>query len=98
MHACNAVTADQLLSVRDGEPVAIEAIGHIQQCALCTHELARLRNVQSMLRALPELSPPAYDAAALRSLLARSRSGRGRRWVSVVAAASVSVSVVTLVL
>src|SRR5882724_12341133 len=96
MYACNAVTTDQLLSLRDGEPVAVEAAQHAERCAACAHELTRLRGMQTALRMLPQLPPPAYDGIALRAKLFRSRAPRTYRWVSVAVAASVSVIAVSV--
>src|SRR5215471_20216613 len=97
MYACNAVTLDQLLSVRDGEPVAADVISHTIECALCARELKRLRALKIELKSLIELTPPAYDPIALRKQLERSES-RGNRWPSVAAAASVSAIAILLVL
>lgn len=49
---------DQLLSLRDGAPVDAELRAHVQQCAQCLAELARLAHVRERLRALPPIDAP----------------------------------------
>lgn len=58
-HASN----EELLSLRDGEPVASEIDAHVADCAHCRTELARLHALRAGLRALPTL-PPAPEAWA----------------------------------
>ena len=55
MHA----TTEQLLSLRDGQPVEAGAAAHAAGCEQCRRELARLARVRVQLQALPELDPPA---------------------------------------
>lgn len=55
MHA----TTEQLLSLRDGQPVDAGAAAHAAACEDCRRELARLARIRAQLRALPELDPPA---------------------------------------
>lgn len=71
MHS-HAATIDQLLSLRDGEPVSAGVALHVSECAICARELARLRERQAALRQLPSIAAPPYDAAALY----RRRHGR----------------------
>lgn len=59
MHA----SIEQLLSLRDGEPNALKLVEHVEKCAICAHELARLRATHSLLRALPQLKAPYFDAS-----------------------------------
>ena len=69
---------DELLSLRDGEPVAAAAARHAGDCPACAGELERLRGLRRRLRALPALPPPerGWEAVARR---AYERSARGRR-------------------
>jgi len=97
MHTCNALTLAQLLSVRDGEPVATGVARHIERCNPCTQEIARLRGVQAELCALPLLDAPAYDPHALRQRLQR-REHRMRTYRYASAAAIASVAVLALFL
>lgn len=87
MHACNAVTLDQLLSVRDGGLLDAAAARHIAACDACARELARLRATQAALKSLPQMAAPAYDAAALR---ARLRAARLYRVAGTAAAAGIA--------
>lgn len=54
MHA----TTEQLLSLRDGQPVDAAAATHMAQCERCRRELQGLSRMRASLRALPELDPP----------------------------------------
>jgi hypothetical protein len=50
---------DQLLSLRDGEPVDAEVRVHVQQCTHCLAEAALLAKTRSRLQELPTFAPPA---------------------------------------
>ena len=63
MHACNATTLDQLLSLRDAEPMEAYVAQHVNTCAACSRELERLRGVRTALRSLPTLQAPPYSLA-----------------------------------
>ena len=49
---------DQLLSLRDGAPVDASVRSHVQQCAACLAESARLEATRDRLRSLPAMEPP----------------------------------------
>lgn len=53
MHA----STEQLLSLRDGEPLAAAIHDHVESCGACSRELARLARVRAELRALPPITP-----------------------------------------
>jgi hypothetical protein len=50
---------DQLLSLRDGEPVDAEVRVHVQHCTQCLGEAALLAKTRSRLQELPTFEPPA---------------------------------------
>jgi len=62
---------DQLLSQRDGEPVDVNTVRHIESCARCSSELERLKTMQQRLQALPSFDPPALSS--MRPVRARGR-------------------------
>jgi len=62
---------DQLLSQRDGEPVDVNTVRHIDSCAQCSSALARLKTMQQRLQALPSFDPPALSS--MRPARARGR-------------------------
>jgi hypothetical protein len=86
MHACSTVAVDQLLNLRDEQPVDAVVRTHVERCANCSQELARLKTLRSALRALPALTAPPYNSAGLR---ARLRSVRTYRAATFAAAASI---------
>jgi hypothetical protein len=51
----------ELLSLRDGEPVAGEAARHVAGCPHCTSELERVTALRARLRSLPEMSTQQED-------------------------------------
>jgi hypothetical protein len=52
-------STEDLLSARDGEPLAADTRAAIEASPESTHEVERLRALQRSLQALPELTPPA---------------------------------------
>ena len=52
-------STEDLLSVRDGEPLTADKSAAIEASPESTHEVERLRALQQSLRALPDLNPPA---------------------------------------
>jgi hypothetical protein len=54
MHA----TTEQLLSLRDGLPVPVDAARHVADCPACQAERERLAGMRARLKALPAVAPP----------------------------------------
>jgi hypothetical protein len=84
MHA----NTEQLLSLRDGEPVSADIVEHVKACHECRSEIARLERVRDALRALPEVRPGAHlwETVAVGSL---DRASPNRfHWGSAVAIAA----------
>jgi hypothetical protein len=50
---------DQLLSLRDGEPVDAEVRLHVQHCTQCLAEAALVAKTRARLQELPMFAPPA---------------------------------------
>ena len=92
---------EQLLSLRDGEPIDARVARHIAECPTCLRELDRLKQMQSALRAMPARQVP---SAAWRNINANLESPAGRqssarqRWVRVAAAAGFVAIAVMMVL
>jgi hypothetical protein len=59
---------DQLLSVRDREPVDATVHSHLEQCVSCSAQLGELTRTTEQLRTLPQLEPPklAWEQIAAR--------------------------------
>ena len=88
MHA----TTEQLLSLRDGQPVEAGAAAHTAGCEQCRRELARLVRVRAQLQALPQLDPPvgAWRVAAADAAVAPAAGSATRwQWVAGIAASFV---------
>ena len=95
MHACT----EQLLSLRDGEPIAAEVARHVESCPLCLLEVERLKRMQDGLRSLlPRQAPPAWEQVQARvheGLHDRRSDLRQRRFMSfAVAAGFVTLAIV----
>lgn len=86
---------DQLLSLRDGEPVERQVAAHVADCAACAAVLAGASTVRDRLRALPVAAADPGDGwGGVRArLAARERALRRRATVASLATAA---SVATL--
>jgi hypothetical protein len=88
---------EQLLAVRDGEAPP-DTAAHIEHCAACSAELARLRAVRDALRSLPSVAPPEAAWPRIREAQARRRRpGRWRAAATLGLAASVLLAVSLMV-
>ena len=81
---------DQLLSLRDGEPVEAEVRLHVQQCAHCLAEAALLAKARARLQALPALEPRPDQFAQIAERAAASPARRLRFGVAAAAVAIVA--------
>lgn len=83
---------DQLLSLRDGAPVDAAVRVHVQQCAVCSGESARLALMSDQLKALPAIDPP---RDFWRDIQARSAAPRRRYGVFIAASVAALVLAVS---
>jgi hypothetical protein len=83
---------EQLLSVRDGEPLAADAATHVASCADCAAAVSQLADLRERLRALPALAPDPDGWRRLQSrAAARSEAVlRRRRWAGYAAAVTLA--------
>ena len=87
-------STEDLLAVRDGEPLDASAKAVIESSLVHGRDVERLRRVQNALRALPALEPPA-DVLA-RVLEAKEAGEMGRtRWLRFAAGAGVAAAIAT---
>jgi len=63
----------ELLTLRDGAPVAARSAEHVNACELCGAEVARLRELRTQLRQLPGFVPPQGAWAAIEQTLSNPR-------------------------
>lgn len=79
----------ELLTLRDGAPVAAHIAEHAKTCGQCRAEIARLREMGAQLRQMPGFAPPARVWAAIEQALsapeAATPRSRGARTVALVA-------------
>ncbi len=93
-------STENLLKIRDGEPVDADARAYVEADASARTELARLRQTQTALQALPELEPPAgvWERAVAAADAATAREARHVwRW-PLRAAIAASVAVLAIML
>jgi hypothetical protein len=81
MHA----SIEQLLSVRDADPIDAEVAEHVRQCATCSARLRRLAAMRERLQSLPQSEPPETSWQQIRSQLEQPRSHDSRRRARIVA-------------
>jgi hypothetical protein len=90
---------EQLLSLRDGEPVSAPLQAHVAGCAHCTGLLADLSELRQRLASLPEPTPGLPDWTALRDRMVKQQAvDRRRAWVATagLAASVAALAVATL--
>ncbi len=63
----------ELLTLRDGPPVAAHSAEHVNACGQCSAEIARLKDLRSQLRQLPGFAPPQAAWAAIEQTLSNPR-------------------------
>jgi hypothetical protein len=64
---------DDLLSLRDGEPLGLAVRSHVESCSDCTQDRAALETMRRRLAALPVVDPPADGWSRLRARIDASR-------------------------
>jgi len=89
----------ELLSLRDGAPLATEVAQHVARCTQCTQELARLSRLAHDLNQLPQFEPPLHTWQDIQST-AGQLSGRGARtgWIFLSTAAAGACAFIVLVM
>ncbi|HEY3859621.1 MAG TPA: hypothetical protein VGM47_08430 [Gammaproteobacteria bacterium] len=92
MHA----SIEQLICLRDEEPVAAEVQQHVRACTQCAAALNGLLAARERLTALADPLPP--GDAWQRIAAASDRSARRRRWLPAVGFAATAAAVALLVL
>jgi hypothetical protein len=75
MHA----TTEQLLSLRDGQPVMAEVAAHVAGCAHCGRRAAELEQTRAALRTLPDFDPPPGAWSAVTASIAPTPDVRRRQ-------------------
>ena len=74
---------EQLLSLRDGEPVDAAVHSHVAACAQCSNSLAGLARMREQLQTLPEPRSSADDWLAVqRSVAQRATATRRLEWAT----------------
>jgi len=88
---------DQLLSLRDGEPVDGRVAAHVAACADCAAKLAGVSTMRDRLRALPVAATEGGGGwAAVQARIATRERGLRRRTTAASVAAAASVATLAL--
>jgi len=89
---------NELLSLRDGEPVDQQAAAHAEGCALCAQRLAHLQSMRQRLRTLPDVVASGRDgwAEVERRIVERAQAPRRRLRIGLAAAAASVASLAVL--
>jgi len=87
-------STEDLLAVRDGEPLDASAKAIIESSIVHGRDIERLRRLQNALRALPALEPPA-DVLARVLEAKETREAASSRWLRLAAGAGVAAAVAT---
>lgn len=86
---------DELLSMRDGDPVAANVAAHMESCPACASQLARLKQVQLRMQSLVSFDPPALAWERIAAGV-HLQPEQPRRRLAIAAAAAVSVLAVAI--
>lgn len=95
MSVCTQLTLDQLLALRNSEPVAAESATHIAECVACSSRLRELHAQRAELQGLPAVAAPPLDLPRLKEQSIRSAAGRERRFA--LAASAAALALVTVI-
>jgi len=89
---------NELLSLRDGEPVDQQAAAHAEGCALCAQRLAHLQSIRQRLRTLPDVVASGRGgwAEVERRIVERAQAPRRRLRIGLAAAAASVASLAVL--
>jgi hypothetical protein len=79
----------ELLSLRDGAPLAAEVAQHVARCTQCTLELGRLTRLAHELNQLPQLEPPPHVWRDIQADV-------GKGWMVLSAAAAAACLIIVL--
>lgn len=87
---------EQLLNLRDGEPVADELRRHVNACRQCSDELERLNRLGQRLRSLPALEPrqTLWEGVAARVIDPPQPRFPWGQWAAVAASCLIAVGLV----
>ncbi len=87
---------EELISLRDRQPVDAASASHAAACAQCTAGIRRLAALRADMRQLPGIAPPELWPVIEARLGVDSTATPQRRWTSIAAAGSVVALVLAL--
>jgi len=88
---------DQLLSLRDGEPVDADVRAHVQHCSACLAESAALADTRARLQTLPSFDPPAVEFVHLAARANHVRRRPALAWAAAVSGAVIAIAAFVVV-
>lgn len=87
---------EHLLSLRDGEPVAVEVSEHVRLCSICAGELQRLSALRVKMQALPQIEAPAMAWERIQQTIPERRHSVAPRKVGLAAAAAAAITLTVI--
>jgi hypothetical protein len=87
---------EELISLRDRQPVDAATVSHVDSCAHCAAEIRRLSALRADMTQLPSLAPPDLWPVIQARLGTASGSAPRRRWMQLTAAGSIVALVLAL--
>jgi len=91
---------DDLLSLRDGEPIDAVTATHVEQCPSCSAQLRKLQQMQVQLQSLPQMDAPvSFEQIQCRvqQPVVPTRRAISTRWVAAFALMTLSMIVLVAV-
>ena len=87
---------EELISLRDRQPVDAATMSHVASCAPCAAEIRRLTALRTGMTQLPGIEPPELWPLIQARLGAAPQSAPRRRWMQLTAAGSIVALVLAL--
>ena len=87
---------EELISLRDRQPVDAATVSHVASCAPCAAEIRRLTALRADMTQLPDFAPPDLWPLIETRLGAAAQSAPRRRWMQLSAAGSIVALVLAL--
>lgn len=92
------VRIEDLIGLRDDEPVAADVATHVAGCDACARELQRLKTLREAMRRMPAFDPPTrLPHLPVMGAVAPRQRPASRRWLPFAAAATATLAVLGVI-